>query len=171
MPWITDEEIKKYNLPKNIKRYFSIELASSREAALQQIARLRSKTKDNKQENKNDIRFTAGVKFDDNKDRMDLIAPEAIFALARVSTNGAIKYEERNWEKGMKWGRVFGACMRHMWSWWGGKEPTSTNFLLGNLDTEWGFSHLWHAIWCIQVLIAYEERRVGTDDRHTRKTV
>lgn len=109
----------------------------------------------------------AGRKDDANKDRMDLIPPEAVFALARVLTYGANKYDARNWEKGMSWGRVFGAAMRHLWAWWGGRTPTTTNFLLGELDAETRFSHLWHAACCIAFLIAYEERGLTQwDDRH-----
>ena len=63
---------------------------------------------------------------------------------------------ERNWEKGMKWGRVFGALMRHMWAWWRGQDR----------DPETGFSHLSHAACCIAFLIAYEHRCIGEDDRH-----
>ena len=62
---------------------------------------------------------------------------------------------ERNWEKGMSWGRVFGAMMRHMWAWWGGQKA----------DDETGYSHLHHAACCLMFLIAYEERKIGTDDR------
>jgi hypothetical protein len=109
-----------------------------------------------------------GVKLDAGKHRIDLIAPELIFAVAAVATFGAFKYSERNWEKGMKWGRVFAACMRHLWAWWGGKLPTTMNYLLGELDGETKMSHLWHAGWCIMVLIAYEQRGVGTDDRMGR---
>lgn len=72
---------------------------------------------------------------------------------------------ERNWEKGMCWGRVFGACMRHMWAWWGGKQATTKNFIFGDLDTETGKSHLWHAATCIAFLITYEERKIGRDSR------
>jgi Domain of unknown function (DUF5664) len=71
----------------------------------------------------------------------------------------------RNWEKGMKWSRVFSASMRHLWCWWAGKQPTSTNFVFGDLDDETGFSHLWHALCCVIFLVTYEERKVGEDDR------
>ncbi len=111
-----------------------------------------------------------GRKDDSEKVRMDLIPPEVIFALATVLTFGATKYAARNWEKGMTWGRVFGALMRHMWAWWGGKAPTTKSFLFGDLDTETNYSHLWHAICCLAFLITYEERGVGTDDRADIKT-
>lgn len=109
-----------------------------------------------------------GRKGDADKVRMDLIPPELLFAVARVLTFGAAKYADRNWEKGMRWGRVFGACMRHLWAWWGGKGPTTRSFLFGELDEETGFSHLWHAGCCLAFLIAYEERSVGEDDRAQR---
>ena len=105
------------------------------------------------------------VKFDDDKPRMDLISPEILVALGVILKFGAEKYEDRNWEKGMSWGRCFGACMRHMWAWWGSKLPSKENFLFGDLDMETGKSHLWHAACCIMFLIAYEARGVGTDDR------
>jgi len=96
-----------------------------------------------------------GRKDDAGKARMELLPPELLSGVARVLTFGAEKYADRNWEMGMSWGRVFGACMRHMWAWWGGQKT----------DPETGMSHLWHAGCCIAFLIAYEERRIGTDDR------
>lgn len=111
-------------------------------------------------------RTSEAVKADDTKDRIDLIPPEMIFGVARVLTFGVDKYEDRNWEKGMRWGRVFASLMRHMWAWWGGAGPTTKNFLLGDTDAETGMSHLWHAGACLAFLIAYEERGAGTDDRH-----
>lgn len=106
-----------------------------------------------------------GEKYDQEKPCMDLIPPEAIFALANVLTYGATKYSRRNWEKGMEWGRVFGACMRHLWCWWGGQGPATKSFLFGELDEETKFSHLWHALACITFLLTYEERGIGVDNR------
>lgn len=96
-----------------------------------------------------------GTKKDEGKIRLDLVPPELLFAVGDILTFGASKYSERNWEKGMKWGRVYGALMRHMWKWWKGE----------NTDEETGKSHLWHAGCCIAFLIAYEERKIGEDDR------
>ena len=110
-------------------------------------------------------KLTEGTKLDGGKARIELIPSEFLFAVATILTFGAEKYEERNWEKGMSWGRVFGAAMRHLWAWWGGKGPTTVNFMFGDFDEETGHSHLWHAATCICFLIAYEERFVGVDDR------
>lgn len=99
-----------------------------------------------------------GCKNDMGKLRMDLVPPEAIDALATVLTYGATKYGDRNWEKGLCWGRVFAALMRHLWLWWSGEEN----------DKESGISHLDHAMCNIAFLIAYSRRRFGQhgiDDR------
>lgn len=109
--------------------------------------------------------MTEGRKDDHGKARFELVPPEIVFAIARVLTFGASKYADRNWELGMSWGRVFGALMRHLWAWWGGKGPTTKSFLFGELDDETGMSHLWHAACCIAFLVAYEERGAGIDDR------
>lgn len=106
-----------------------------------------------------------GVKHDAGKPRIELIPPEAIFAMAEIFTFGAQKYGDQNWALGMSWGRMFGALMRHAWAWWGGKLPTTRSFLLGELDLESGRSHLWHMAVIVAMLIAYEERGTGTDDR------
>lgn len=97
-----------------------------------------------------------GVKFDSGKSyRPELIAPEFIFELSEVLAYGAKKYEDRNWEKGMKWSRPFGALMRHLWAWWKGEDK----------DEETGFSHLAHAACNVMFLLTFESRRIGVDDR------
>ncbi len=98
-----------------------------------------------------------GVKFDGGKVRYELLPPELLEATAKVLTYGANKYDDRNWELGMKWSRVFGAMMRHLWAWW--------NPFVSSVDEETGYSHLWHAACCLAFLIAYEARGVGEDDR------
>jgi Domain of unknown function (DUF5664) len=106
----------------------------------------------------------SGWKADDGKVRLDLIPPEAIFALGEILSFGARKYEARNWEKGLSWGRVFAACMRHLWCWCG-KTPTAKSFLFTDVDEETQRSHLWHALCCVVFLLVYEERGIGEDDR------
>lgn len=96
-----------------------------------------------------------GVKFDTDKIRMELVPPEAIEGLSRVLTFGAKKYGDRNWENGMKWSRVFGALLRHLFAWWGGQKN----------DPETGFSHLDHAMANVAFLMTYELRKKGEDDR------
>jgi hypothetical protein len=115
--------------------------------------------------------MTAGRKDDAGKTRLDLVPPELVFAVGRVLSFGAAKYEPRNWERGMSWGRVFAALMRHLWAWWGCKGPATHSFLFSDLDDETEYSHLWHAACCLSFLIAYEERDIGTDDRSDEEIV
>jgi hypothetical protein len=100
--------------------------------------------------------LTEGTKLDAGKSRHDLIAPELPHYLGLVQGFGAVKYEARNWEKGMKWGRPFAAAMRHLWKWWGGER----------CDAESGLPHLAHAACMMMYLLAYEERGLGDDDRY-----
>lgn len=100
-------------------------------------------------------------KNDKIKVRMDLVPPDVVEAMAWVLTDGAEKYGDRNWEEGMRWGRLYAALHRHMGAWWMGE----------GLDPESGRSHLWHALCCISFLTAYELRGVGKDDRPQRFAV
>lgn len=97
------------------------------------------------------------LKMDNGKIPYELLPPELLQGVSEILAFGAAKYAPRGWEEGMEWSRVFGALMRHMWSWWNPFES--------DLDPETGKSHLWHAGCCIAFLIAYESRGIGTDDR------
>lgn len=96
-----------------------------------------------------------GVKFDDDKPRYDLIPARPLEELAKVYTVGAKKYADRNWEKGLRWGRVFAAMMRHAWAWWMGE----TN------DKESGVHHMAAVAWGAFALIEYSQTNKGQDDR------
>lgn len=96
-----------------------------------------------------------GRKDDAGKTPYDLLPPELLEQVAQVLAVGAGKYAPRNWERGMRWGRPFAALMRHMWAWWRGEDR----------DAETGLSHLAHAACCIAFLLAFEQRRIGEDDR------
>lgn len=99
-----------------------------------------------------------GVKKDEGKPRWELVPFDAIRGVVEILTFGAKKYAARNWERGIAYGRVFGAIMRHLTSWWGGE----------NLDPESGKSHLDHAMCELMFLSAYEKRgMISLDDRPT----
>ncbi len=101
--------------------------------------------------------MSAGTNKDEGKLRLDLVAPEAIEALARVSTQAVEsgKYPDRDWEKGMKWSRQYASAMRHLMAWQRGED----------IDPESGLPHLEHALWRIAALVTYARRRIGEDDR------
>jgi hypothetical protein len=100
-----------------------------------------------------------GVKKDSDKLRYDLIPPEGMEELARVYTIGARKYADRNWELGIKYGRVFGALLRHAFAWARGES----------LDPVDGQHHLASVAWCALALITYEKRGMSKfDDRFAK---
>lgn len=98
-----------------------------------------------------------GRKDDAGKARYDLIPAEALDELARVYGIGAAKYGDHNWRKGLAWGRVFGAMMRHAWAWWRGET----------YDPVDGQHHLASVAWGALTLMSYEMSKSGTDDRIT----
>lgn len=97
-----------------------------------------------------------GQKFDGGKVRFDLLPPGPLFEVAKVYTIGANKYAARNWEKGLSWGRVFAAMMRHAWNWWRGERH----------DPEDGQHHLASVVWCALALMEYETTHPELDDRN-----
>lgn len=102
-----------------------------------------------------------GKKNDSGKLRMDLIPPEVEEELAKVLTKGAEKYEDRNWEIGIKYSRVYSAMRRHLLAWMKGEK----------VDGEFGLRHLSHAFCCLAFLLTYELRGMDKDwdDLHRKK--
>ena len=100
-----------------------------------------------------------GTKDDQEKNRIELMPFDALVELGKLYTIGARKYGDRNWEKGIKYSRVFGALMRHAWAWWNREDN----------DPETGLSHIIHAAWNALVLVAYTLRGMNNwDDRPIR---
>ena len=62
-----------------------------------------------------------GRKFDGNKPMYDLIDADALEQLARVLTQGAIKYDRYNW-KNVEPHRYEAALFRHLQAWRQGEE-------------------------------------------------
>lgn len=96
-----------------------------------------------------------GTKYDGGKLRFDLFPPRPLEQIAEVYTYGASKYNDRNWEKGITWGRIFAAVMRHLWKFWRGEEN----------DEESGLHHLAHAAWGCVTLLEYTRTHAELDDR------
>lgn len=90
-----------------------------------------------------------GVKFDSQKLRWDLLPFDALEEVVKVYTYGATKYDDRNWEKGIKYSRVYGALLRHLMAWVGGKIFNKED---GNV------LHLSQVVWNALALLTYEVR-------------
>ena len=94
-------------------------------------------------------------KKDEGKIPLFLLPHIALEKIADIFGFGAKKYSEYNWSKGLKYSRLYSACLRHLFAWWKGKD----------IDEETGKSHLHHAGCCILMLIEHEELKLGQDDR------
>lgn len=101
------------------------------------------------------VEAPGGRKSDDGKARWDLLPLDALEDVAQVLRYGAEKYAERNWERGLSWGRLLAAAFRHLAAWACGQ----------NRDAESGHHHLAHAAACVLMLLSLVKRGRGTDDR------
>ena len=99
--------------------------------------------------------YSEGVKHDKAKARVDLLPTKPLLDIAAVLQYGSQKYEERNWEKGIKYSRVYGAALRHLFAWQSGE----TN------DPETGLNHLSHAACNLLFLLEFEKTHPELDDR------
>lgn len=97
------------------------------------------------------------VKYDQGKERFDLIPHGPLFEVARVYTMGAAKYGDYNWANGFAYSRIFAAMMRHAWKFWRGEQR----------DQEDGQPHLASVIWCAMTLMHFDmnEKYKEFDDR------
>jgi hypothetical protein len=100
---------------------------------------------------------TGANKETDGKLRMDLIPAEVDKAYAEVLTFGALKYADRNWEKGLLLIKHhLGAMKRHISKWELGIDN----------DHESNLNHLKHALFHIAAMVTMVERgRKDLDDR------
>jgi len=98
----------------------------------------------------------SGHKSDDAKVRLELLPPDALVEIGKVLTLGALKYGDRNWERGIACSRVHGALLRHSLAWFGGEDA----------DPETGLSHMAHCAANALFLLSYELRQFRKlDDR------
>ena len=98
------------------------------------------------------LKGEGGAHHDQHKVRVDLVPSEAIFAAARVFTEGASKYGDRNWEKGIDSWRLYNSVIRHLLKWNMGEEMN---------DEDFGLPHLDHALASLMMLITLRMRKEG----------
>lgn len=95
----------------------------------------------------------------DGKVRLDLLPFDALTEVAKAYEHGNLKYEEWNWLLGAKWSRYIAATLRHLFAWALGEDK----------DPDSGLSHLAHAGASVLILLTYERRGLGEDDRPKMK--
>lgn len=88
--------------------------------------------------------FSTGSHRDtqEGKGRYDLISPIVLERLAKHMEEGASKYGENNWQKGMPLRRYFDSLQRHLWKFFSGERDEP---------------HLSAALWNIHCLMHTEE--------------
>lgn len=96
-----------------------------------------------------------GMRFNKNKTRHDLVPPFAQEQYAKVLTHGARKYDERNWERGMKWTTVLASLKRHILAFERGED----------YDPETKLLHTAHAMCNLAFLTEYYQIFPEGDDR------
>ncbi len=110
-----------------------------------------------------------GQRLNRGKLRMELTPAEWEIALADVSTKGSLKYEARNWEKGMGWSSMIGCMKRHINKFLAGERYDGEEFDLDKGTT--GCHHLAMVAWNALALMSYDLRQIGTNDFPKDSTV
>lgn len=98
---------------------------------------------------------TEGVRFNEGKTRHDLVPAFAQEQYAQVLTKGALKYAERNWEKGMPWSKILASLERHLYAIKRGED----------YDPETGLLHSAHVMCNAAFLTEYYKIYPQGDDR------
>jgi hypothetical protein len=91
----------------------------------------------------NQLKVDGGNKADGGKVRVDLVDPLLVESAANAMGFGAEKYGENNWRSGISQSRLYGALLRHIFSYWQREDQ----------DPESGLSHLDHAAAMLMMLI------------------
>lgn len=102
-----------------------------------------------------EIKTTAGTKYDDDKPRMDLVPYDAVVEIAKVLSFGAKKYGDGNWAKGLEISRLLGACERHLGEFKEGRD----------VDSETTLTHVAHAACNLLFILWTLKHRPELDNR------
>lgn len=99
-----------------------------------------------------------GLRFNEGKNRLDLVPTSLITEVGKVLTFGASKYGDNNWRKFMKWSKVVASLNRHLVAFENGED----------FDKESGLLHLSHLACNVAFLIEYCYTYPQGDDRPHR---
>lgn len=107
----------------------------------------------------------SALRYDTGKTPWHLLPTDGLRLIADHFGRGAAKYAERNWEKGMKFSRVYNSLLRHLTAFWEGEDYDN--------DPYWKQQgvkvlHIVAVAWNALVLVVYVIRGVGEDDRPSK---
>ncbi len=97
-----------------------------------------------------------GTKFDTNKVPMHLLSTVALIEVSKALDFGRQRYGEHNWRGGLKFSRLLGAALRHIFAYLGGESK----------DPDSGLSHIAHAVTTLMFLLEFEVTKPELDDRY-----
>lgn len=103
-----------------------------------------------------------GFRMDAGKNRIELLPPEWLWALADVMTQGSKKYPARNWEQGMDWSSMIGCMYRHIAKFQAGQRYDGKKFdkKLGTTGCHEMAMVAWNAL----ALLVYDLRGIGNNN-------
>lgn len=99
------------------------------------------------------------ARYNEGKDPMHLVPPDAIRAMAKVLEVGAKKYALNNWRLGANYSVPYASLMRHLMAFWDGED----------LDPESHLPHVYHILMNAAMLVEYYNRFPHLDDRYGRE--
>ena len=99
--------------------------------------------------------MSEGLKFDQEKPRMDLIDASFLEELGEVLGFGARKYAAHNWRNGIEYSRIIAAIYRHIGAINRGED----------IDPESGLPHTGHLACCVMFLSWMMKNRKDMDNR------
>ena len=105
--------------------------------------------------------MSKGVKFDDQKEPLDLLPTEALFEIANVLKFGKEKYGKANWAQGIEVSRLIAASLRHIYKFNAGED----------LDPESSTNHLANAACNLMFAIWMLKNRPELDDRWIKEII
>lgn len=103
-----------------------------------------SKVKDSGK--RQDFKTGAVRDIQSGKGRFDLLPPRAIKRLAQHYENGAVKYGDRNWEKGIPLSRMIDSAIRHLFQ-----------LLEGKTDEDHAIACVWNVMGIVEIQERIEE--------------
>lgn len=105
--------------------------------------------------NQENMKEEKGLRYNQGKNRLDLLPTFAINDMAKVITIGSEKYAVNNWRKGMKWSNVIASLKRHLLALESGED----------FDSESGLLHASHLLCNAAFLNEYYYIAPEYDDR------
>jgi hypothetical protein len=98
----------------------------------------------------------AGHKDSGKTELQYILAMKGLDEVAKVGSFGAKKYDQWNYMAGMPWMKLAGSIARHLTDWIRGHDK----------DEESGLHPLAHLVYDALMLLEYDYRKVGKDDRY-----